>query len=247
MARNPTLHSSFSSTFSPASDAQTVAMSHEVSSKHRKSSARNYYPTRWSEWEWSEQYQCDARYREVSKGACSPQVRSASDQCEVGNWEWDYSQPYATEAQEHHNQAVKPRRRTSRQRSADTHGNLGRSEEQTQDEYEDSYETNFSSSIHRVPYSNAPEDVSGITQGLADAKIDTHSEAHPYQGENQYSEDYSEHTAGVVTHQDYEGCQPIPTPTHHDQCPTAFPGAGQSYYSAFQAPHSAETPGYGYS
>jgi len=41
-----------------------------MASKRRQSSRRDdYYPTRWSEWEWNEQYQRDARYREVSKGA----------------------------------------------------------------------------------------------------------------------------------------------------------------------------------
>jgi hypothetical protein len=48
-----------------------------MSSRRKQSSRREstrepnrneYYPTRWSDWEWNEKYQRDARYREVSKG-----------------------------------------------------------------------------------------------------------------------------------------------------------------------------------
>lgn len=42
-----------------------------MSSKHKHKSRRsNYYPTGWSEWQWSEEHQCETRYREVAEGVC---------------------------------------------------------------------------------------------------------------------------------------------------------------------------------
>jgi hypothetical protein len=44
-------------------------------SSRRESSRDDYYPTRWSDWEWNKEYSRDARYREVSRGGWFRQLR----------------------------------------------------------------------------------------------------------------------------------------------------------------------------
>jgi hypothetical protein len=40
----------------------------EAHSRGHRKSRYGHYPTRWSDWEWIEQYQREARYREISNG-----------------------------------------------------------------------------------------------------------------------------------------------------------------------------------
>jgi hypothetical protein len=49
-----------------------MASRRKKSSRREQSPSGDYYPTRWSEWELNEQYQRDARYREVRQGQHNP-------------------------------------------------------------------------------------------------------------------------------------------------------------------------------
>ncbi|PMD47651.1 hypothetical protein L207DRAFT_576419 [Hyaloscypha variabilis F] len=95
------------------------------------------YPTRWSEWEWNEQYQRDVRYREVCKG----------------KWEWEYAE---TRAKDVSDSPVKPTPWSPSDRSPDPHGALLTISEQSEQDEEpggapakhDSVESAFSTRFH---------------------------------------------------------------------------------------------------
>ena len=175
-----------------------------------------------------------------------------------GEWEWDYAQPApATQpledfnsTQEYDNQPVKYEPQTSRKSPADARGTTFE-RDMPQD----------NSSNRDVTHSRVSDQVSGITHGLADAKIDSCSKDHRYpaKGHNSedcsdiYSEDYSEEypdTDAVRTSPARDlycgGSQPESTQIPQLKHPATVAGSGQSYYSGYQSP-PADTPGYEYS
>lgn len=81
----------------PDNSSSSSPTSHPAKSS-RCHQTQKCHPNGWSDWEWNQQYQRGARYREVSKG-CIPWLAQSVGVLFVGKWEWDRNlitsiQPY---------------------------------------------------------------------------------------------------------------------------------------------------------